>query len=68
MKYLHIMVTIIAILLLSIGLKLINLQAQMTIVHQKNQVIIDSNQYLQQTIVQLTKKIDKLNTGSLENN
>ena len=68
MKYLNIILTIIAVLLLSITLKLINISAQLNISNQNNQAalnfsqeLINSNFRLERSFSSLAEEVVKLN-------
>jgi predicted PurR-regulated permease PerM len=66
-RYLNIILTIIAILLLSVSLHLIHLKALLTIFNQSSQAIINSNnlminsnQRLENNLSELRKQIEKI--------
>ena len=75
MKYLKVILTVIAVLLLSATLHLINLKALLTIQNQNyqlvvssNQAIMTSNQHLEDSLSELTKRIEAFNDGLLKDN
>jgi hypothetical protein len=74
MKYLNIILTIIAILLLSASLHLIQIKALLTalnqnyqLVIQSNQAIITVNQRLENSFSELSKQIEKVDDKLLKN-
>jgi cell division protein FtsB len=72
MRYLNIILTIIAIILLIISFHLINLKALLAIFNQNsqaiknsNQELVDSNNRLQKSFSDSTKELEKLNNKIL---